>query len=80
MARIFRSPALPQPKGLTDSDPAPAPPDEGCPPRRSGKYLLQLGHQEENNVPVPISACEGFFHRLQQPRIGTRGISRAIPS
>ncbi|NLH72241.1 MAG: hypothetical protein GX456_04235 [Verrucomicrobia bacterium] len=30
-----------------------------------------------NNVSVPISASEGFLHRLRQPRIWTRGNLRA---
>ncbi len=36
-------------------------------------------HDAENNVSVPISASEGFLHRLRQPRIGTRDSSRATP-
>ncbi|NLH73080.1 MAG: hypothetical protein GX456_08520 [Verrucomicrobia bacterium] len=32
-----------------------------------------------NNVSVPISASEGFFHRLRKPPIGTRGNLRATP-
>ncbi|NLH75319.1 MAG: hypothetical protein GX456_19925 [Verrucomicrobia bacterium] len=32
-----------------------------------------------NNVPVPISACAGFLHRLRQPRIETRDNLRATP-
>ncbi|HOK78259.1 MAG TPA: hypothetical protein PLW35_11135, partial [Verrucomicrobiota bacterium] len=32
-----------------------------------------------NNVSVPISASEGFHHRLRQPPIRTRGDLRATP-
>ncbi|NLH75342.1 MAG: hypothetical protein GX456_20040 [Verrucomicrobia bacterium] len=32
-----------------------------------------------NKVPVPISAAEGFIHRLRQPPIGTRDNLRATP-
>ncbi|MGC8989568.1 MAG: hypothetical protein ACP5MD_05555, partial [Verrucomicrobiia bacterium] len=32
-----------------------------------------------NNVSVPISASEGFFRRLGQPRTGTRDNLRATP-
>ncbi len=30
-------------------------------------------HNAANNVSVPISASEGFLHRLRQPRTGTMG-------
>ncbi|HOK77540.1 MAG TPA: hypothetical protein PLW35_07445, partial [Verrucomicrobiota bacterium] len=32
-----------------------------------------------NNVPVPISASEGFLRRLRQPRIGTRDNLQGTP-
>ncbi|NLH72010.1 MAG: hypothetical protein GX456_03035 [Verrucomicrobia bacterium] len=36
-------------------------------------------HDVENNVSVPISASEGFLHRLRKQRIGTTDNSRATP-
>ncbi|NLH73771.1 MAG: hypothetical protein GX456_12015 [Verrucomicrobia bacterium] len=33
----------------------------------------------QNDVSVPISASDGFLHRLRQQRIGTRDNSQATP-
>ncbi len=36
-------------------------------------------HDSQNNVSVPISASEGFLHRLRQPRTGKMGNLRTTP-
>ncbi|HOK78508.1 MAG TPA: hypothetical protein PLW35_12405 [Verrucomicrobiota bacterium] len=81
MTRIIGTEAnqpLPKPPARKSHPPPPLGFIHVFTPARFPGQSLTL-YRPENNVPVPISACAGFPHRLRQPRIGTRDNLRAMP-
>lgn len=70
----------------TDGDPVPAPVDEGCQPRRAGKHLLRLGHDEKHPDQAHhwTGRCQRLSARASPPStacaILTRGLASIRPS